>query len=471
MKYKCHASKSLDLVKVDHKCLIVSYEFAPRNTSRKWANERDWTEIHSAVQSFIEQKKYQRSSQTEIIDIPGDIQLDIRPKERPSYLAKFFDYPPENLHGNYLAVFVSFGKLQAELERLKAKTNGSKDDEIFVSSQDSEEDTYVPKCNTPKAAVTYTPSKNIKPLDVEEYVPNFICAQPPDTQTQYKATKRKRREIARVTSPDIIPPITDTPRPSTSSVRKSPRTRRPTNILDSQAIFDTSPGDSLPAKEDEEPGTLPHRKSNDLFGSDVTESDIELQETPVPTQEVQKAKKKLILSDWVTRESKDSKEVKEPPKKRDLRIISPTQLVKKKKRKREKEKKKDSGKSPNPPNRQTCSHIPVSRLLSSYRLVEEEMNKVVEEFHRTKRIPKVKDFHYTRYVDLITTEQTNAAMKFLDEKYTDPNENSARLLTVLTEYVLPEWIMRVFMTEYKMNRQEAIDYLLKTEQKAGLEWK
>lgn len=99
------------------------------------------------------------------------------------------------------------------------------------------------------------------------------------------------------------------------------------------------------------------------------------------------------------------------------------------------------------------------------------MNQVVKEFHRTKRIPKVKDFHYTRYVDLITTEQTNAAMKFLDEKYSDPNENSARLLTVLTEYILPEWIMRVFMTEYKMSKQEAIDYLLKTEQKAGLEWK
>ncbi|XP_055676465.1 uncharacterized protein LOC129785845 [Lutzomyia longipalpis] len=479
MIYKSKTCRFIDLVKINQKFLAVSFEFIARNDTQKWVNERDWRDIEASLGGYIEEKKYLINDHTESINVAGDIQLEVTNTRCPSYVLKIFDDTcKSSLHGIQLSVNVKFGGLQKKYleavniieENKKASAKIKADEEDYQNGSNEEdsaymafisndctapssvtnellenkfdEEKYVPQSTTPRLTrATYTPSKKIKTSGFEEYVPSGI---PADTVNQYKATKRKRKEKI---TPDTGFKGLDSPTENLSISKASTSKRKTSFPPEAQVPHATSTKSSNKKKTNELFGpedSDTDENSENTAEADIDDNDFNGNEPPNPRKDLQM-------------ENKDLNE--------DFKIVSPSPNKKRREKtmpsKESLDVRESAKKGPTMSPRKNCHHISMEDLLESFALVEEKMDKTIEKFEKypKMRIPEIKDFHS----DIVTFQQRLEAEFFLLDKYVNeehrPMKQRFRLEHLLTQYVLPEWMINLFMNEHNMDRAEAENYL------------
>ncbi|GAB0091920.1 hypothetical protein DMENIID0001_068330 [Sergentomyia squamirostris] len=487
MIYANKGFRVIELLEVGEKVLAVWFEVEIRNGTRKWLVERDWRNIERALEQFIGQKKHLKRKEEEI-QASGEILLKINCEPCSENLPRFFGMPGTKFYGNHLKINISY--LEVDTDLLNAEEMNEEkivlEPDILISSQSSDaavtfsdEDGYIPESTGPSViAATYTPSKKSKTTGHEEYVPDGI----PEIANQYKAKRRKRDPE---TTPDLLetsPPAAGTSviPESTTPLRKSARKKRDICLLNETQMPPSTT--KVPPKSSE--SKVKPRKGEELFGSDSDqEVSMIMRNRDENKNRGVKDKKKVTLTGWLTKEGgKDAKD--SPSRKRDLRILSPTRDKKKRKPRKEKEHKASPRTPLNckipklpevSPGRKNCFHMSIQALLKTFSLIEEEMDPIVERFKESqgRYAPKIRDFNFIRYVDIIQTEQIKACTNFLGERYRsrdNPNEDYQSLINWLVTYVLAEWTLRVFMLEHKMTRTGVIKYFEERDTKDGLEW-
>ncbi|XP_059610024.1 uncharacterized protein LOC132257215 [Phlebotomus argentipes] len=482
--------RAFDLLKVNEKFLALAFQFAARNGTHKWVIERDWKDIEVVLTKYISEEKYLNKIHVETLNVTGDIQLEITTKECPSYFAKLFNLNRQVLHGNFLAIKVNYGKLQANYA-VQTGTNGSSTSlpVATVSVFDSEEgkyDKYVPKSKAAKSVdATYTPSKTIKTV-VEEYIPGEIS---PETANQYKATKRKAEKkdiiVESETSPNIFPSSSESSRANTP-IRLMPVQTPPKkwdewttqDMLKSLGTWFEDEEEVLPQQQLPEDAKPQRSVCVNLFGSDDTDSDVEVIEPKIEetegTEKRKNARKKKLktvsIENWLMKGNVAPALPTTSRAKRDLRIIkSPARAIMKKKMTKKTEKTQKFVKSP---CQMSCAHIDTGKLLQSYERFEGEMDKTMKGFLKTGRVPKITDIEFTRYTDLINGDQIQILMDFLSTKYelTNVGGDYGRLIRIISDYILPEWTFRFTMITHNVTRSQLIDYFNKKDRRDAKAW-
>uniref|UniRef100_A0A1B0CR68 Uncharacterized protein n=1 Tax=Lutzomyia longipalpis TaxID=7200 RepID=A0A1B0CR68_LUTLO len=180
--------------------------------------------------------------------------------------------------------------------------------------------------------------------------------------------------------------------------------------------------------------------SENTAEADIDDNDFNGNEPPNPRKDLQMENKDL---------NEDFKTVSPNKKRREKIMLNKESLD------------VSARKSPTMSPRKNCHHISMEDLLESFALVEEKMDKTIEKFEKypKMRIPEIKDFHN----DIVTFRQRSVAEDFLLDKYVNeehrPMKQRFRLEDLLTQYVLPEWMINLFMNEHNMDRAEAENYL------------